>query len=346
MHFNELSNEARRHLINVQQRAMAYRDVEHDMKRRYAGSMRWKEVAGHEYLYRKRGRVEKSLGVRSPETEAAYNAFQDGRVSSEQRYLGLKAMLEDFARTNRILQINRVPRLIARILRRLDAAGVLGDQVCVVGTNALYAYEAHAGIIFERDLMATDDVDLALDARKNLTLAARTMPRGLIGLLREVDTSFAPLNRNSYSAVNSSGLMVDLITPQPRDRMAVIDRRLRRLGNEQDDISAIEIPRLEMIVDAPRFSELAVAEDGLPVWISAADPRWWCAHKLWLSQEPGRAAMKRQRDGDQAYAVARMLAYAWEAVDLSDEALAAIPMGLRAALRQAIESAEAPKPEW
>lgn len=59
-----------------------------------------------------------------------------------------------------------------------------------------------------------------------------------------------------------------------------------------------------------------------------------------------RAAIKRQRDGAQAHAVARMLAYAWEAVDLSDEALMAIPMGLRTALRQAIEGAEAPKSEW
>jgi hypothetical protein len=72
MHFNELSNEARRHLINVQQRATVYRDVQRELKRRYAGSMRWREVSGHEYLYRKQGKVEKSLGVRSPETEAAY----------------------------------------------------------------------------------------------------------------------------------------------------------------------------------------------------------------------------------------------------------------------------------
>ena len=253
-------------------------------------------------------------------------------------------MLEGFARTNRILAINRVPKLIARILRRLDAAGVLGDQVCVVGTNALYAYEARAGIVFER-ISLPPMISIWRWMRKNLKLAARTMPRGLIGLLKEVDASFKPANRDGYRAVNSDGVMVDLITPEPRNRMLVIDRRLRRLGDEREDIEAIEVPRLEMIVDAPRFGE-AVSEDGLPVWIAAADPRWWCAHKLWLSTQQTREAIKRRRDRDQAHAVAKMLAHAWTSVDLSNEALAAIPAGLRVALRQAVEDAEVLKPEW
>jgi hypothetical protein len=287
-------------------------------------------------------RVESFIIVR----RYTYVAFQSGRSEAEQQQRNLKSVLEEFARTNRILSINRVPKLIARILRRLDAADVLGDQVCVVGTNALYAYEARGGIVFERDLLATDDFDLALDARKNLKLAAKTMPRGLIGLLKEVDASFKPTNREGYRAVNSDGVMVDLITAEPRNQMAVIDRRLRRLGNEREDLEAIEVPRLEMIVDAPRFGEIAVSEDGLPVWMAAADPRWWCAHKLWLSTQPKREAIKRHRDRDQAHAVAEMLAHAWTSVDLSDEALAAIPTGLRVALRQAVEGAEAPAPEW
>ena len=64
----------------------------------------------------------------------------------------------------------------------------------------------------------------------------------------------------------------------------------------------------------------------MPVWISAADPRWWAAHKLWLAEEPTREPLKRHRDQDQGYAVAAMLARAWEAVEiLSDEMMASIP---------------------
>jgi hypothetical protein len=84
-----------------------------------------------------------------------------------------------------------------------------------------------------------------------------------------------------------------------------------------------------------------VSEDGLPVWIAAADPRWWCAHKLWLAEASGREPIKRQRDRDQAYAVAGMLAHSWDA-DLSDEVLAAIPTTWRSKLRLAVEMATLP----
>ena len=47
-----------------------------------------------------------------------------------------------------------------------------------------------------------------------------------------------------------------------------------------------------MIVDAPRLTAIAVTEDGLPVWIAAADPRRWAAHKLWLSSESTRDPIK------------------------------------------------------
>jgi hypothetical protein len=59
----------------------------------------------------------------------------------------------------------------ARILRRLDEAGLMGRHLFVVGTHALYAYEAAAGITFESGLTATTDVDLRSDARRRLSLA-------------------------------------------------------------------------------------------------------------------------------------------------------------------------------
>lgn len=351
MYFSQLDNEARQRLIDVQQRGEALRAVRGDLERRFGGSMGWKPRDGRDYLYRRSGRIEKALGPRSPETEATYAAFVEGKATAAQRADGLKRTLEDMARVNRAMGLGRMPRLVGRILRRLDDAGVLGGQVCVVGTNALFAYEAHAGIRFATDLLATGDIDIALDARRNLLLAAKTMPDGLLGLLRKVDASFAPQAEGSFRAVNAGGLMVDLITPEPRDRMTVAPRRQRRLGGAAvanvEDMDAVEIPRLEMIVDAPRFAATAVAEDGLPVWIAAADPRWWAAHKLWLASEPSRDPLKRQRDADQGRAVATMLAQAWGPADLSDQALASIPAALRESLRNLVAAAgDGSKPEW
>jgi hypothetical protein len=179
------------------------------------------------------------------------------------------------------------------------------------------------------------------------------MPDGLLGLIRRIDPTFAPLRERCFRVVNQTGVMIDLITPESRDPMRTTPRRKRRLGGRADlaiaeDIEAIEVPRLEMIVDAPRFTTTAVTESGLPVWIAAADPRWWAAHKLWLASEASRERIKRQRDRDQGHAVAAMLATAWEAVDLSDTALASIPAALRQGLRDAVANGAArdPEVEW
>ena len=349
MLFNEIENEARQRLIDVQQRGDALRAVRAELARRFAGHMAWKPRAGQDYLYRRTGRIEKALGPRSPATEASFAAFSQGKAEAEQREAGLRHTLEGMARVNRAMGLARVPRLVGRILRRLDQAGVLGEQVCVVGTNALFAYEAHAGIRFDSGLLATADIDIALDARRNLRLAAQSMPDGLLGLLRKIDPTFAAQSDGAFRAVNASGLMVDLITAEPANRMALAPSRQRRLGGaERGDVAAVEVPRLEMIVDAPRFAATAVAEDGLPVWIAAADPRWWAAHKLWLAAEPSRDPIKRQRDRDQGLAVAAMLAQVWQAPDLSDATLAAIPAALRDTLRAAVAGAaiREPEAEW
>lgn len=343
MHFSVLSLEQRRRSVDVQQVAEALRSTETDIRLRYAGSMLWKPRNGQDYLYRRRGKVDKSLGPRGPETEATYEAFSNGKEAALFRASTLKRTLEDMAPVNRAMRLGRVPQIVARIVRQLDAAGLLGDQVCVVGTNALFAYEAMAGLQFGTGLLATNDLDIALDARKNLALAGRMLPAGLIGVLRRVDSTFELLNEGHYRAANATGMLVDLITPERRKPMEIAPPRKRRLGGSPDpvpgDVTAAEVPRLEMIVDAPRATSIALDERGLPVAVSAADPRWWAAHKLWLAGQDDREPLKRDRDHAQGMAVASMLALHWANLDVSDTALASIPLFLRDRLRSAVAMA-------
>lgn len=350
MEISELGLEARRRLVEVKQRAEALRSVEAELQTRFKGSMTWRDRDSTAYLYRRQGRVEKSLGPRGEATERAHRAFVQGKADHEARAAGLRRSLEDMARGNRAADLGRVPRPVARVLRRLDRAGVLGRQVCVVGTNALFAYEAQAGIRFVSGLLATDDIDLALDARRNLALAGQALPAGLLAELRRIDGSFFAQGPGSFRAVSASGFMVDLIVAEPRHRMRVVPPSRRRLGGAggDDDLLAVEVPGLEMIVDAPRFGSVAVAEDGLPVWISAADPRWWAAHKLWLARQTDREPLKRGRDREQAQAVAAMLGRHWNAPDLSDAALSSIPAPLRQELRHLVATAAqaGPSPVW
>ncbi len=58
MLINELSGEQRRQLIDAQHVFGAWRETSHAFKRRFAGSMRWGERNGAEYLLRKVGRTE------------------------------------------------------------------------------------------------------------------------------------------------------------------------------------------------------------------------------------------------------------------------------------------------
>jgi hypothetical protein len=137
-------------------------------------------------------------------------------------------------------------------------------------------------------------------------------------------------------------MMVDLITPEPGRKRRLVASSPRRLGGSPtgEDVVAAEVPRLEMLIHAPRLETMAIAEDGLPVWISAADPRWWAAHKLWLAEQDSRSPIKRGRDLAQGRAVAEVLANHWEGLDLSVEATSSIPASLRDRLREEVEFAK------
>jgi hypothetical protein len=343
--FNALDAEQARQAIDCRQVFDALRAAETNLTRRFAGSMAWKTVNGQDYLYRRRGRVEKSLGPRSGETEAMEAAFRAGRARADDMAQGLRARLERMAPVNVALRLGRVPNVVARVLRRLDEHGLLGPRIAVVGTNALFAYEAAAGVQFGSGLLATVDVDLALDARRSLTLAAELRPEGLLGLLRKVDRSFAIRRDGDFRAVNRDGFMVDLITAAPRDLRRRAPRP--RLGTAAEDLEAVEIGKLQWLIEAPRFESIAIAENGLPVRMVAADPRFFAAHKLWLAEREDREPEKRGRDRLQAEAVAGLLAGALSSLPLDDGSLSQLPAALAVGLREAVAAGPSAAPlQW
>ncbi|MDZ4360082.1 MAG: GSU2403 family nucleotidyltransferase fold protein, partial [Variovorax sp.] len=115
---------------------------------------------------------ETSLGVRSAKTEEIYARFIARKQQSDERLAGLKASLQEHHRLNRALRVGRVDPLIVNILNRL-AASLLGEHFRVVGTHALYAYEAAASITFDAEAVATRYIDLLWDTRKRVQFATR-----------------------------------------------------------------------------------------------------------------------------------------------------------------------------
>jgi hypothetical protein len=116
MSIKELRGEQRRQMIDTRQVFDTWRQAHHEANRRFAGSMRWGERNGTDYLLRKIKQAETSLGRRGVETERIYEAFVSGRAENRDRLAGLTNRLDELAPVNRALGLGRVPVIAARIL--------------------------------------------------------------------------------------------------------------------------------------------------------------------------------------------------------------------------------------
>ncbi len=273
--------------------------------------MTFSTVNGSDYLIRsfydpKSGsRRQKSLGPRGVENERVKAAFDAGRQEATEGLAAARQSIERQAGINRVLGLGRVPTLSARIVRALDAAHLLGHGLRVVGTHALYAYEAAAGIRFSTEVTATEEIDLLFDARVSLVFLAEedVGERSLLSLLRRVDRSFER-GRQTFKAVNRDGFVVDLIRPMRNPPWQ--DERGSVAGPETD-LDAIQIEGLVWNENAPAFRAVAIDQSGFPLRIIAPDPRAFAVHKLWLSRRLDRDPLKRTRDAAQAKAVATLV---------------------------------------
>ena len=61
------------------------------------------------------------------------------------------------------------------------------------------------------------------------------------------------------------------------------------------------------MISSPKIYQIVIGEDGFPAAMSVPDPRAFALHKLWLSKQVRRDPVKKQRDVDQAIAVANLI---------------------------------------
>ncbi len=297
-----LSNQQRLHQVNSEQLYDNYRSaLGHAAS--YTYGMRWKTVRNTEYLFRDRDRHGngKSLGPRSEKTEALLVAFRAGREAAQERLRLITEKIEEQARLNKALRLNRVPRVVARVLRELDRSN-LHDEFMVIGTQALYAYEAAGGAHFLLELLASGDVDLLYDARKKLVVVSEKLDgNGLLGLLKKADRTFERVRENGLRAANAGQFMVDLVTG-PSGML-----NNQTITFSEADLVAAEVPGLQWLLNSPKLDVIAIDEDGWPVPMRVPDPRAFALHKAWLSSLSTRETLKKPRDLDQAQAVASLV---------------------------------------
>lgn len=303
MKYKELDNNQLRLLTDIRQTYQAFLDAKEELNR-FKGSMKWKTTDSGIYLIRvldSRG-TEKSLGRKSTEKETLFENFNAGKSRAQTRLESLKASLARMSGMAKAADLGRLPAIVGKILRKLNDEKLLGEHIMVVGTHALYAYEAAAGVQFDSEMLATADVDLLIDSRKQLKLMI-TDPSiaesGILGLLCKADKTFRKLRTQAYTAANDQGFMVDLIKPAlnpPWKKDALQD-------NDKNDLNPVEVPNLEWLLSSRRFGSIVLDTSGTPAKMVCPDPRAFAVHKKWISTQVEREAEKRSRDSFQAKAV-------------------------------------------
>ena len=248
--------------------------------------------------------AEKSLGPRTPETQAIYDKFTQRKQASAERLAGLKAALNQQQRLNRALRVGRVDPLVVALLNRL-ASTQLSEHFRVVGTHALYAYEAAAGVRLDTDALATRDIDLLWDTRKRIIFSTQLarVDSSMLGVLKKVDPSFRMRQSQKYTAVNKDGFEVDII----RREQTGDDPHPIKLSDEDDDFWVAQARRGNVLLDSPSFSAVIVATNGTMARMNTVHPATFMAFKRWMAGQADRDALKRRRDVLQADAVQGLL---------------------------------------
>lgn len=342
----QLDGDSIRDIVDARDRYELLRRAQADSKHSYGGSMKFERRGDAEYLIRRpySSSTRKSFGRRSPETEAKLDAFLTGKARVEEKINSLRAQLEERAPVLRARGLGRVPLLTARVIRKLDDLGWLGTSLTVLGTNALFAYEAKAAVRIEPGLLATGDVDILFDARRRLVMSGETKERGLIGALQRVDRSFQKAGGRTYTAANKDGYMVDLIEPQDHGR--IMREGQARLSDDPDDLVATTTDSSRWLLNAPKFEAIAFDARGLPVRIVTIDPRTFALQKQWIVEnDPTRDPAKRTRDEKQAKLVARIATHHL-GMKFDDTVLSGLPRSFRDLADKLTASDEDTSVDW
>lgn len=304
MHYLSIPDNAARQAIDSSAVFLAWLRAAAEA-RRYAGGMYFKREGEYEYLVKTSpSNRQQRLGPRNPETEAAYRSFTNAKQESQERSKALGAVLHEAERMNKALKVGRAPNLVVDVLNALEAVS-LGPHFTVVGTHALYAYEAAASVRIEAGAMATQDIDLLWDARKRVQFLS-TMDKldsSMLKILQRIDPSFRRMDTQLESVINDKGFMIDFLR-----RMAVDgDPHPFRFTDDEDDLWPVQAARAEAFLNTPPFEQPIVSVTGRMALMRTIAPQVFVDFKRWMSDLDNRPAGKRRRDRLQADIVQQML---------------------------------------
>ncbi len=285
----DFDDESLRLLANLEQHYATWIDAERVLM---PGRLAWKTVSGRDYLYclsdgRGNGR---SLGPRSPETEASYAAA----VAAREAATTLWTLLRREGAIYRTLRLPRIASAAAALLRELDRHALLGDSLMVVGTTALAVYEIEARARFATaaGVDSTQDFDMtwvATEPRQTTLSATGAAPRTLLDVMKRVDPTYTINTERSFQVRNAHGYEVELL----------ISQSLARTLPRNESLSPAALAEQDWLLPGRRIEHVVCGLDGLPARLVAPDPRRFALQKLWLSAKPSRNPLKKSKDAKQ-----------------------------------------------
>ena len=238
MNFIQLTEDQLRKFIDAESTFTALEQARRSAEE-VRGSMFWRGDKRKESLVRATTAArQQRLGARSAETEGIYQRFTERKAAVESRIDSLEKSLDRHRRMNLALRVGRCPTILVKILQRLDKQG-LSENFLTVGTHALYAYEAAAGVRIASEAFATQGIDVLFDTRKQVSFFARLEEAGLsfIDVLRKADKTFEIDPDQHHTAVNQKGFEVDVIGRMAKDG----DPHPLRLSHHEVDLRAVQV---------------------------------------------------------------------------------------------------------
>lgn len=191
------------------------------------------------------------------------------------------------------------------VLQTIEDAG-LGQHFTVVGTHALYAYEAAAGVRIVQGALATQDVDLLWDARRRVHFMTdlEKLDSSMLRVLQRADATFHCKKGQNETAINAKGFEVDFLRRQPVDG----DPHPFRFSDDEDDLWPVQAVRACVLTSAPRFEHLVISATGRMTLMRTIAPGTFVEFKRWMAAEASnRPEAKRRRDRRQADIVQSLL---------------------------------------
>ena len=283
------SDEQSRALVNLENRYQVWMEAERTLAA-LPYDLRKKQVGDRAYLYEivDRGGNGRSLGPWSEENAATFTAYRARKSAAKLRSDACRHIMRESARLYRALRLPPLANEAGAILREADLRRLLGEQLLVVGTNAMVAYHVEAAGFINGAPDETEDFDMAWTARR-----PETAPDTLWNMLKAVDPSFTVNIERTFQARNLKAYAVEiLVAPSRADTFHSADRP-----------KPVPLPEQEWLLNGVPVDHVVACRDGSPARIVAPDPRWYALQKVWMSRQAKRNPLKRAKDAKQGRAL-------------------------------------------